>query len=133
MYIFPIASKLKFWYIANLVHTVNSGSEIVYYPNEYVRRVLAFIPPGHFHARFVIELCNRTIILSEATVAGIVRAYVNLVIHPGRKAVELVAKHMEPPERKRGYAEWQLLETCRGEEEILKEGVEILAKATKPC
>lgn len=113
------------------MYVVSGG--IVYYPNECVRRVLAFIPPGHFHARFVIELYNQTIVLSEATVAGIVRAYVNLVTHPGRRAIELAVRHLESFEKKRGYAEWQLLETNRSEEEVLVEGIEILAKATKLC
>jgi len=60
------------------------------YPNEKVRRVVAAIPPGHKHVRLVIELEDQTIVLQEAAAAAIARAYVDVVTHPTRRAVELV-------------------------------------------
>lgn len=105
---------------------------IRYYRNELVKRVLAFIPPGHMHVRFVIEFCDQTIILNEATIAGIVRAYIDITTHPQRKALELIIKPLDSSERKHGYAKWQLVETVRCGDEIVREGVELLSRAIKP-
>lgn len=89
------------------------------YRNEDVERVIAFVPPGHKHVRLLIELKDAAVVLQEATVAAIVRAYVDVVTHPTRRAVELVSRRLS--ERKEGYAEVQLVETGRGEEEVLAE------------
>ncbi len=99
------------------------------YPNECVKRVVAFIPEGHMHARFLVELCDQTIILHEAAVAGLVRAYAAVALHPSRRAVELESRRLGRGERKPGYAEWQLLETGRSEEEVLREAVKAWASA----
>ena len=100
------------------------------YPNESVKRIIAFIPRGHLHTRLVIELEDQTIILQEATVAAIVRAYASVAMHPTRRAVELASRRLE--ERKPFYAEWQLVETGRREEEVLSEAEELLEKASRP-
>jgi len=94
------------------------------YPNEKVKRVIAAIPPGHKHLRLVIELEDQTIVLQEATAAAIVRAYVDVVTHPARKAVEFASKKVVGA--KNGYAEHQLVESEKGEEEVLREIAKIL-------
>ena len=99
------------------------------YPNDSVRRVIAFIPPGHQHLRLVIELSDQIIILHEAAVAGIVRAYIDVVTHPSRKAVELAARRLTKAERKPGYADWQLVETGRSEDEVAEEAMKIWLSA----
>jgi hypothetical protein len=82
------------------------------YPNERVRRVIAAIPPGHKHVRLVIELEDQTIVLQEATAAAIARAYVDVITHPARRAVELAGVRVS--KAKCGYAEHQLVESGRG-------------------
>ncbi len=96
------------------------------YRNEDVKRIVAFIPPGHRHLRLLIELEDQVIVLQEASVAAIVRAYIDIVTHPSRKAVEMTSKHMSSNERKPGYAEFQLVETNRSEDEVLREVSESL-------
>ena len=95
------------------------------YSNEAVKRVIAFIPPGHQHIRLIIELEDQIIVLHEAAVAGIVRAYANTVLHPSRRAVELAARRLTKAERKPGYADWQLIETGRSEDEVVEEALRI--------
>ncbi len=99
------------------------------YPNSGVRRVIAFIPPGHYHTRFILELEDQTLILQEASVAGIVRAYTLTAIHPSRRAVELVGRRLVKSERKPGFAEWQLVETGRREEDVLHEALRIYSSS----
>lgn len=89
------------------------------YRNEDVGRVIAFIPEGHAHVRLVLELKDQTVVLQEATVAAIVRAYVSVVTHPTRRAVELV--RVKLAERKPTYAEHQLIESGRSESDVLAE------------
>ena len=91
------------------------------YRNEDVKRVVAFIPPGHRHVRILIEFNDQTIVLQEATTAAIVRAYIDIVTHPSRKAVEMITKQIPSSERKQGYAEFQLVESNRSEDEIISE------------
>ncbi|MCS7104217.1 MAG: hypothetical protein NZ954_01445 [Thermofilaceae archaeon] len=89
------------------------------YRNEDVERVIAFIPVGHKHLRLILEMKDQTIVLQEATVAAIVRAYVSVAIHPTRRVIELV--RVKPAERKPGYAEDQLIESGKDESEALAE------------
>ncbi len=95
------------------------------YRNEDVKRVVAFIPPGHMHVRVLIELPDAVIVLQEATVAGIVRAYIDVATHPTRRAVELVSRRLS--ERKAGFAESQLVESGRSEEEVVEELEKLLS------
>jgi len=96
-----------------------------YYPNESVRRVLLGVPKGHKHLRLIIEFSDgETLILSEATLANIVRAYVTVKTHPSISAVELRCSRVE--RRKEGYAEYQLLEVERDQKEIEEEILGIL-------
>lgn len=100
------------------------------YPNECVKRIVAFIPPGHNHVRFIIELGDEKIILHEAAVAGIVRAYAMVALHPTRRAVELRAKLLSAGEKKHGFARWQLVESGRDEAVIVEEATRVWEEAT---
>ncbi len=100
------------------------------YPNESVSRIIAFIPPQHHHLRLVIELPDQVIVLHEATVAAIVRAYISIATHPTRRAVEMVQQNVPKDRRKLGYAKWQLVEVNSSEDEIVARGCEILQRAS---
>jgi len=95
------------------------AKELRVYRNCDVVRVAAFVPPGHKHLRLVLELEDLVVVLHEATVAAIVRAYIDVVTHPTRRAVELVRAKLTA--RKQGYAEYQLVESGRPEEEVVGE------------
>lgn len=90
------------------------------YSNADVDKIIGFIPRGHMHMRLIIELSDQTIILHEATVAAIVRAYVNIVAHPEKKAIELSRVCRERQGWKLGYATCQLVETGAREDEVIK-------------
>ena len=100
--------------------------KIKVYRNEDVSKVIAFIPRGHRHIRLLVEFKDEVIVLQEATVAGIVRAYLSVLLHPQRKAIELVQRKLSKSERKQGYAEYQLVEVDKRDEEILDELSKIL-------
>lgn len=77
--------------------------------NEDVLEVVAEIPAGHRHLRTTVLLADGTsLTFQEATVAAIVRAYVAVKTDPRKNRVVLRGRQV--PERKEGYAEWQLLE-----------------------
>ncbi len=109
------------------------GREPLLYPNECVSRIIAAIPPGHYHLRLVLEFRDGIrIVLHEATVAAVVRAYINIVTHPSRRGVILESRRLGKSERKHGYAEWQLVENG-DEDEAIREIVEVLGKARVAC
>jgi len=94
------------------------GSELRLYRNEDVCRIIAFIPRGHMHVRVLLEFCDGLkIVLQEATVSALVRAFLDVLLHPRRRAVELHKALVD--DRKPGYARHQLVESGRGEEEVL--------------
>lgn len=77
--------------------------------NEDISELTAEIPEGHRHVRATLVLHDGTnIVLHEATVANLVRAYITVKTHPQKKKVVLTGRDVK--ERKQGYAEWQLLE-----------------------
>jgi hypothetical protein len=78
------------------------------YRNEDVEEIVACIPEGHRHVRLILKLSDQTIILQEATVAAIVRAYLNIALHPTRKYVRLVKRSLT--DLKQGFAKTQLME-----------------------
>jgi len=57
------------------------------YKNEDVVEIIAAIPRGHYHTRFLIRFKDQEIILQEATVAALVRAYAMVAAHPTRRGV----------------------------------------------
>jgi len=79
--------------------------------NADIREIELSVPEGHQHLRTVIRLrSGEEIVLQEATVANLVRAYVGIKTHPSRTSCRLTGRSLEEKERKRGFAEWQLLE-----------------------
>jgi hypothetical protein len=76
-----------------------------------VKRILLGIPEEHKHLRAFIELKNgEIIVLQEATIAAIVRGYIEIKTHPVKEAVELLGKEIPETEKKKGFASWQLIE-----------------------
>jgi hypothetical protein len=96
--------------------------------NRHVSRVLVGVPDGHQHIRARIETAGGDVItLQEATLAAIARAYLTISTHPTRNAVELRATRV--PDRKDGFAEFQLIETD-SEEQLLR--AELAAPPPEP-
>jgi hypothetical protein len=98
--------------------------------NEDVRRVVAFIPKGHRHVRMLIEIDGEILILQQATVDALIRAYSQVALHPRKKALELVRKELRKDEKKEGFAKWQLLESSRDEDEVLDEAIKLYYQGT---
>ncbi|AFL66852.1 hypothetical protein [Desulfurococcus amylolyticus] len=82
------------------------------YRNEDVEEIVACIPEGHRHVRLILKLSDQIIILQEATVAAIVRAYLNIALHPTRKYIRLVKRDLG--DLKQGFARTQLMEESEG-------------------
>lgn len=79
--------------------------------NADIAEILLAPPAGHQHLRATIKLqTGEEIILQEATVASLVRAYVGIKTHPKRKSYRLVGQELAEGEGKKGFADWQLLE-----------------------
>lgn len=77
--------------------------------NEDIKELTAEIPEGHKHLRTTIVLQDGTeFVFQEATIANLVRAYIKVKTHPTTKRVKLKGRKLT--ERKKGYAEWQLVE-----------------------
>lgn len=77
--------------------------------NEDIRELVLEAPEGHKHLRAVLLLATgEELVLQEATLANLVRAYITAKTHPAKSAVRMKGRKLE--ERKQGYAEWQLLE-----------------------
>jgi len=98
--------------------------------NEDVNQVLIGTPEDHKHLRVCMKLKNGSIIiLQEATVANISRAYITIKTHPNIQAQELKMKLLTEDSRKEGYATHQLLEAPRKNRDIKKELKKLLEKA----
>mgnify|MGYP001478961577 CR=1 FL=1 len=79
--------------------------------NADIEEILLAPPPGHQHLRATIKLrSGEQIVLQEATVANLVRAYVGIKTDPQRESYRLIGRQLAEDERKDGFAEWQLLE-----------------------
>jgi len=100
-------------------------NKLIVLRNEDVKRVLIGVPRGHKHLRVVIELSDGSkLVFQEATIANITRAYVSVITHPLRRGLELVGAKLE--KRKRGFAEYQLVESSKDEESIIDEVTEVV-------
>ncbi len=104
--------------------------EVKLYPNSCVERIVIGIPRGHMHARMAIELCDQVIVLHEAAVAAMVRAFAAIVLHPRRRALEMKRVKLGKNERKPLYAEHQLLEV-EEPEVVALDKLETLLKEAK--
>ncbi|MEM0489723.1 MAG: hypothetical protein QXH73_00730 [Ignisphaera sp.] len=102
------------------------STDVKVYRNSDVVKVVGFIPPNHRHMRLILVLKDQIIVLHEATVAAIARAYINIVSHPTRKAIEYIQMSLDKGSRKPNYAEHQLIEQDRAEEEIIREWCRVL-------
>lgn len=79
------------------------------YRNEDIKSVVVEIPEGHKHIRTTVTLQDGAeFVFQEATIANIARAYMDVKTHPTRKKVVLTGQPL--PDKKEGYAEWQLIE-----------------------
>ena len=77
--------------------------------NEDIKEILVEIPEGHRHIRTKIVLQDDTeLVLQEAAVANITRAYITVKTHPQKESVKLKGRQLA--DKKDGYADWQLLE-----------------------
>jgi hypothetical protein len=77
--------------------------------NDQVLSLVAEIPAGHRHLRTTLHLTDgSTITLQEATVAAMVRAYIGVKTHPTAQRLAMGGERL--PERKDGFADWQLVE-----------------------
>ena len=89
------------------------------YRNQDVKRLMMGTPSGHLHIRVKMEFSDGgVLVLQEATIAGIVRAFVNIKMHPNRSAIELKSQKVKG---KSGYAKYQLIDSLREENEILED------------
>ncbi len=83
--------------------------------NADIKEIVLAPPRGHQHLRATIKLhSGEEIILQEATVANLVRAYVGIKTHPKRKSYRLIGRELAEGEMKKGFAAWQLLEKENG-------------------
>ena len=77
--------------------------------NEDIKELTTEIPERHKHLRTTIVLQDNTeLVFQEAAIANLVRAYIKVKTHPTTKRVKLKGRKLT--ERKKGYAEWQLVE-----------------------
>ncbi len=77
--------------------------------NSDIREIEISVPAGHRHLRTVLRLQDgERIVLQEATVANLVRAFITVKTHPQCTAIRLRGVQLE--EKKEGFADWQLLE-----------------------
>ncbi len=80
-------------------------------PNTEIREIELAVPDGHRHLRAAIRLQNgEVLVLQEATVANLVRAYVTVKTDPVKTSVTLTGRLVSSGDRKDGFADWQLLE-----------------------
>jgi len=100
-----------------------SENNVKIYKNEDVIEIVAAIPRGHYHTRFLIRFKDQEILLQEATVAALMRAYAIVAAHPTRKGIVLQKKVLDKKEKKLGFAYVQLLEKPGSE----KEAVDIIS------
>lgn len=77
--------------------------------NKDVKEIIAEIPEGHKHLRTTIVFEDgKSMTFQEATIANLVRAYINVKTDPVRTGIRLRGSKIE--HRKEGFAEWQLVE-----------------------
>jgi len=95
------------------------NAPIKIYRNEDVEEVVAAIPRNRRHIRVLIKLRDQGIVLQEASVAAITRAYLSVLLHPSRRGIILKNAKISERERKPGYAEYQLIEVPNSEDEAV--------------
>ncbi|MGC2423056.1 MAG: hypothetical protein WA666_01720 [Nitrospirota bacterium] len=96
--------------------------------NEDIDSVLLAVPEGHRHLRLALTTKEETIVLHEAAVAAIVRAYVTVKTHPQMRAIKLISA--KPEGLKEGYAADQLIES-EADEAVIEEMTHLLSHDDK--
>lgn len=93
--------------------------------NDNIASALIAVPDGHTHLRLALTTKDGdTVVLSEAAVAAIVRAYTTIKTHPVKRAVKLVSR--TPDGLKKGYAKDQLIEADVPDEDVVGEMTKLL-------
>jgi len=92
--------------------------------NEDIDSVLLAVPEGHRHLRLALTTSDgETVVLQEAAVAAIVRAYVTVKTHPQMRAIKLISAKAEG--LKEGYAADQLIES-EADEAVIDQMTDLL-------
>ena len=95
-----------------------AGTRVI--KNEDISQAIIAVPEGHSHLRLALTTKDGdTVILQEAALAAVVRAYTTLKTHPVKRAVKLVS--VKPVRLKEGYAKDQLLEVELADPEVAAE------------
>ncbi len=93
--------------------------------NEDIDSVLLAVPEGHRHLRLALTTKDgKKVVLQEAAVAAIVRAYVTVKTHPQMRAIKLISA--KPEHLKEGYAADQLIES-EADEAVIEQMTRLLA------
>jgi len=96
--------------------------------NSDITSALLAAPEGHRHLRLALTTNDGdTVVLQEATVAAIVRAYTTVKTHPAKKVVKMVSA--KPAGLKEGYAEDQLIEMDVDDADVVAELTALLKNA----
>ncbi len=94
--------------------------------NSQIKRIIIGVPLGHQHLRAVIELTDGIqLVLHEATLSSLTRAFMTTKLDPIRSAVELVGKELI--EKREDFAAYQLLETKKCSGTVRQELTQILS------
>ncbi len=100
--------------------------KVIRLSSQNVMQLLFGIPENHQHCRLVLKTDQSgTLVLSEALVAAIVRAYATIKTHPTRSGIEMTATLIS--DGKPDFASWQLLETDKPDSDIQREISSFLA------
>jgi hypothetical protein len=104
--------------------------KVTHLSTDAVDRLLFAIPATHKHYRLaLITRENECLILSEAVVAAVVRAYVGIKTHPLLTGIEMTSVTLPSP--KEDFANHQLLETEKSSAAIQAELLELLGRAER--
>ncbi len=77
--------------------------------NSDIKEIITEIPDGHKHLRTTIVFQDgKSMTFQEATIANLVRSYIDIKTHPVKNSIRLKGSKLE--EIKEGFAEWQLVE-----------------------
>jgi hypothetical protein len=102
-----------------------------YIRDSEVRRLLVAPSIGSaYDVRIAVETESEVIVFDHATVGNMLRASAWVLYHPKCRGVELKAQRLGEYERKKGYAEDQLLETGRSDVEIQGELDQLIRAAS---
>lgn len=101
--------------------------------NEQIERLLVGVPTGHQHIRAALQLQGETLLLQEATIANLCRAYLRVSTEPRPDAQALELRADAGSSRRAGFALHQLLETDRPASEVADELARLLERGGSPA